>query len=95
MWVDTLTRLHLANLPCAPTAPRASVRQGMPTSPPSDSLRRKEPELSLDWVVPASKSHHPTRRGVPQKEGIMSACASLSLSRHNPNPNPGGHLASR
>lgn len=73
MWVDTLMSLHLANLPCASTAPMASVRQGMPMSPPSDWLRKKEPELSLDWVVPASKSRHPTRRGVPQKEGIMSA----------------------
>lgn len=92
--------LHLAELPFESSTTMASVRQGMPVSAPSHSLMSKEPELSLDGVVPAGKSHHPTRRGVPQKEGIMSppqgrGRASLCLfpAQLEPRPAPGFMLS--
>ena len=56
MWVDTA---------------RASVRRGVPVSA-WDWLRRKEPELPLDWVVPASKSHHPCSGCSPEGRDYVS-----------------------
>lgn len=93
--MDTLMSLHLANLPCEPTTTMASVRQGMPVSP-SDGLAEEERQLSLDWVVPASRAI-PTRRVFPRRKGLCHpragaelACVSFSLAS-----SPGLHLASR
>ena len=97
-WVDTLMSLHLANLPCEPTTTMASVRQGMPVSPP-DSLRRKDRALvRLGGACKQEPSPHqmgcsPEGKDyvTPQGRGRASLC--LFLAQLEPRPTPGFMLS--
>ena len=74
----------------------------LPRRPPSDRacpclphrtgafLRRREPQLSADWVVPASKSHHPI---TPTRAGAVIS-RSFFPTQLEPRPTPGFTLPS-